>query len=157
MTSLRAGIINFEESYDTKDWDRLRRCIASELRIDYREIIGKLWEYMPAADYVAMISTPAVLGSPLLKTQHFVGATKWEKVSDAEIIGHHQLRVPHIKVSDANPPVEEKKGHAHSYNQHWYRKIDGVWKFAGLRPEVRFGEYDMKGIFESGRQSVISK
>lgn len=126
-------------------------------QIDYRDVLGKLWESMPAADYVAMISSPAVLGNPLLRTQHFVGATKWEKISDTEILGHHQLRVPHIKLSDASPPVEEIKGHAHSYNQHWYRKIDGVWKFAGLRPEVRFGEYDMKGIFDSGRQSVASE
>ena len=45
------------------------------------------------------------------------------------------------------------KGHAHSMNQHWYRKIDGVWKFAGLNPDIRWGEYDFDRVFAGGRDS----
>ena len=43
------------------------------------------------------------------------------------------------------------KGHAHGTNQHWYRKVDGLWKFAGLAPEIKWGEFDFDKIFESGR------
>jgi scytalone dehydratase len=53
-----------------------------------------MWEAMPADEYITMASDPTVLGNPLLKTQHFVGLTKWEKTSDDEITGYHQLRVP---------------------------------------------------------------
>lgn len=99
-----------------------------------------------------MASDPKVLGNPLLKTQHFIGGTRWEKVSDDEIIGWHQLRVPHQKYTDATMTEVAVKGHAHSTNQHWYRKIDGVWKFAGLNPEIRWSEFDFDRVFAEGRE-----
>ncbi|KAL9623935.1 MAG: hypothetical protein Q9160_001927 [Pyrenula sp. 1 TL-2023] len=98
-----------------------------------------------------MASSPNVLGDPLLRTQHFIGGTKWEKASDDEVIGWHQLRVPHVRFSDATLKTEVAKGHAHSANQHWYKKVDGVWKFAGLRPDIRWAEHDFDSIFASGR------
>lgn len=108
---------------------------------------------MPAKDFLAMASDPHVLGDKTLKTQHFCGASKWEKVSDDEIIGWHQLRVPHQRYTDETMTTVLMKGHAHSTNQHWYKKIDGVWKFAGLNPDIRWGEYDFDKIFEAGRES----
>ena len=46
----------------------------------------------------------------------------------------------------------EFKGHAHGSNVHWYEKTeDGVWKFAGLKPEIRWGEFEFERIFETGR------
>lgn len=107
---------------------------------------------MPASDFIAMISAPTVLGNPLLRTQHFIGGTRWEKVSDTEVIGHHQLRVPHQKYRDADMTEVVVKGHAHSYNKHWYRKVDGVWKFAGLAPDIRWSEYDFDRVFADGRE-----
>lgn len=111
---------------------------------------------MPAADFLAMISAPAVLGNPLLRTQHFVGASRWERVADDEVVGHHQLRVPHQVYTDASLRAVRVKGHAHSYNRHWYRRVDGVWKFAGLAPEIRWSEYDFEGVFASGRAAFGS-
>lgn len=112
---------------------------------------------MPAAEFLAMISDPSVLGNPLLRTQHFVGGSRWEKVSDTEVIGHHQLRVPHQIYTDASLKEVKVKGHAHSYNKHWYRKgSDGVWKFAGLAPEIRWSEYDFEKVFASGRDEFGS-
>jgi scytalone dehydratase len=127
------------------------------LQIDYRSFLDKLWEAMPAEEFVAMASDPKVLGNPLLKTQHFIGGTKWEKVSDEEIIGWHQLRVPHQKYTDATMCEVAVKGHAHSTNQHWYRKIDGEWKFAGLNPEIRWSEFDFDKVFEEGRENFGEK
>jgi len=104
-----------------------------------------------------MASDPKVLGNPLLKTQHFIGGTKWEKVSEDEIIGWHQLRVPHQKYTDATMSEVAVKGHAHSTNQHWYKKIDGEWKFAGLNPEIRWSEFDFDKVFEEGREELGEK
>jgi scytalone dehydratase len=112
---------------------------------------------MPAAEFIAMISSPSVLGNPLLKTQHFIGGTRWEKVSDTEAIGYHQLRVPHQKYTDAGMKEVAVKGHAHSANQHWYRKVDGVWKFAGLLPDIRWSEYEFEKVFEGGREELGEK
>ncbi|KAK2626028.1 hypothetical protein QTJ16_004290 [Diplocarpon rosae] len=121
--------------------------------IDYRSFLDKLWEAMPSDEFVAMVSSPAVLGNPLLRTQHFIGGTRWEKVSADEIVGWHQLRVPHQKYRDAALTEVAVKGHAHSTNQHWYRRIDGVWKFAGLSPDIRWSEYDFDKVFEEGREA----
>lgn len=123
------------------------------MRIDYRSFLDKMWEAMPADEYVAMASDPHVLGDPLLKTQHFIGASRWEKVSDTEVVGWHQLRVPHQRYTDDTRTEVAIKGHAHGTNQHWYRKIDGLWKFAGLAPEIRWGEFDFEKVFASGRDT----
>ena len=112
---------------------------------------------MSADDFITMIKSPNVLGDPLLKTQHFIGGTRWEKVSEQEIVGHHQLRVPHQRYTDATMTTVKTKGHAHSTNKHWYKKVDGVWKFAGLTPDIRWGEYDFDRIFEDGREGFSKK
>ncbi|KAK4246168.1 Scytalone dehydratase [Corynascus novoguineensis] len=140
------------ESYDSKDWDRLKKCIAPTLRVDYRSFLDKSWEALPAEEFIAMISDKSVLGNPLLRTQHFIGgASKWEKVSDSEIIGYHQLRVPHQVYTDEKLEKVEVKGHCHGYNTHYYRKVNGVWKFAGLKPHIRWTEYNFDKVFVSGR------
>lgn len=124
------------------------------VQIDYRSFLNKLWEAMPAEDFITMISDQSVLGNPLLRTQHFMsGASKWEKVSETEVIGHHQLRVPHQVYTDATLQHVEVKGHAHSYNTHYYRKVEGVWKFAGLNPNIRWSEDDFDKVFATGRDS----
>merc|ERR1739840_44055 len=74
------------DSYDSKDWKRLEKIIAPTLRIDYRSFLNKIWEAMPADEFIGMISSPLVLGDKTLMTQHFCGASKFEKVSDDEII-----------------------------------------------------------------------
>nr|WKV34989.1 scytalone dehydratase [Nigrospora oryzae] len=150
---LTTCLVDWADSYDSKNWDRLRTCIAPTLRIDYRSFLDKLWEAMPAEEFISMISSKDVLGDPLLMTQHFIGGTKWEKVSDDEVIGTHQLRVPHQRFTDATRTKVAVKGHAHSTNIHWYKKVNGVWKFAGLNPEIRWGEYDFDKVFESGRDA----
>jgi len=149
---LNHALFEWADSYDAKDWARLSRCVAPTLRIDYRSFLGKMWEAMPAADFVAMASDPAVLGNPLLMTQHFIGGSRWEKVSDTEVVGYHQLRVPHQRYTDETRSEVAIKGHAHSHNTHWYRKVDGVWKFAGLCPDIRWGEYDFERVFAEGRE-----
>jgi scytalone dehydratase len=49
------------------------------------------------------------------------------------------------------------KGHAHSFNTHWYKKVNGVWKFAGLNPDIRWFEYDFDKVFASGREQMGEK
>jgi scytalone dehydratase len=110
---------------------------------------------MPADEFVAMVSDKSVLGNPLLRTQHFIGgASKWEKVSDTEVVGYHQLRVPHQMYTDATLSEVSVKGHAHSHNTHYYRKIDGVWKFAGLNPNIRWTEHEFDQVFADGREKL---
>jgi len=60
--------------------------------------------------------------------------------------------VAHQRYTDETRTEVAVKGHAHGSNQHWYRKIDGVWKFAGLAPIIRWGEFDFDKVFASGRE-----
>ena len=34
----------------------------------------------------------------------------------------------------------------------WYRKVDGVWKFAGIEPDIRWSKYDHDKIFQEGEE-----
>ncbi|RMZ78050.1 hypothetical protein DV737_g4012, partial [Chaetothyriales sp. CBS 132003] len=140
-----------------QDWTRLSKIIAPTVRIDYRSFLNKLWPAMPAADFIAMISSSQVLGDKTLKTQHFCGASKFEKVADDEIIGWHQLYVPHQRYTDETLSKVLLMGHAHSTNQHWYKKVDGVWKFAGLNPDIRWFEHDFDKVFAEGRENLGEK
>ncbi|KAK6837022.1 scytalone dehydratase [Apiospora arundinis] len=147
------ALYEWVESYDTKDWKRLSGCIASKVRIDYRAFLGKLWEAMPAEEYLAMASDPKVLGNPRLKTQHLVGAAaKWVQTGVDEITGYAQMRVAHQKYADDALTEVAVKGHGHGKSTIWYRR-DGPgapWKFAGIEPDIRWSEYNHDKIFEDG-------
>ncbi|KAL9127141.1 MAG: hypothetical protein Q9217_003931 [Psora testacea] len=103
---------------------------------------------MSANDFVRMASDPGFLGDPLVKTQHLLGQTWWEKISDDEVIGHHQLRAAHNRFTDLTFQRVDRRGHGQSSNEHFYKKVDGVWKFAGIRPNPRWNEYDFEQIFK---------
>lgn len=112
---------------------------------------------MPANDFVDMALDPKFIGNPRLKTQHLVGASKWLKTSEVEITGHHQMRVAHQKYADDRMSEVMVKGHAHGKGTVWYRKVDGLWKFAGIEPDIRWSEFDHDKIFEEGEEKFGEK
>ena len=99
---------------------------------------------------MGVISHAGFLGDPLIHTQHHLGASKWEKLSEEEVIGHHQLRAAHQRYTGPDKQTVENKGHGHALIKHWYRKVDGEWKLAGLRPSVRWNEFEFEKIFKGG-------
>lgn len=103
---------------------------------------------MSADDYMAMVTHPGFLGDPTVKTQHLLGQTWWEKISDTEVIGHHQLRAAHQVYTDVDLKEVKLRGHGHATNEHYYRKVNGVWKFAGLKPNVRWNELRFDDVFK---------
>jgi scytalone dehydratase len=103
---------------------------------------------MPAQEFLGMASNERVLGNQRLKTQHFVGATKWVQNSEDEITGYHQMRVAHQKYADDDLKEVAVKGHAHGKATIWYRKVDGDWRFAGIQPDIHWSEYDHEKIWE---------
>lgn len=156
--ALNAVLFEWADAYDSKDWDRLSRVLAPTLNVDYRSFLDQHWPAMPKSEFLSLISSPSVLGSRSLRTQHFIGASRWVKVADDEVLGYHQLRVPHQKYrsDDCKEGDVLVKGHAHSTNVHWYKKVDGVWKFAGLAPDIRWTEYDFEKVFEHGRTELVA-
>jgi len=107
--------------------------------------MGKTWEAMPAAEFVGMASSPKFLGNARIKTQHLIGAGRYVRTGEDEMTGFHQMRVAHQKYKDDGLTEVLCKGHAHGKATVRYRRVGGLWKFAGLTPEIRWaeGEYDL--------------
>jgi len=118
------------------------------LQVDYTEVNGHKWDSMPAEDFVGIMSHIGFVGDPLVHTQHHIGASKWQKISEDEVIGHHQLRAAHQRYTSRDLRVVENKGHGHAMVKHVYRKVGGEWKLAGLRPTVRWNEFEFEKIFK---------
>lgn len=58
-------------------------------QVDYSIVGYTLFENMPAEEFIGMVSSLEFLGDPLVRTQHLMGAAKYERISDTEIVGHH--------------------------------------------------------------------
>ncbi|KAH7133862.1 Scytalone dehydratase [Dactylonectria macrodidyma] len=147
--AMEMAAITFEwgDSYDTKDWDRLRRILAPELVVDYSDVIGKKWDSMTAEDFVTFVSDPNLLGDSLVHTQHFIGGSKYNLVFDDLATGIHQIRAAHQRYTGPDKQTVESKGHGHAVVSHTYRKIGGEWKLAGIKPSVYWNEFDFDKVF----------
>jgi scytalone dehydratase len=121
--------------------------LADRLKIDYRAVNSQLFEAITAPEFIAMVSSEHFLGNPRVRTQHFIGASRWEQTSSDEITGHHQMRVAHQKYADDALQEVLLKGHGHGGATIQFLRVDGVWKFAGLVPDIRWGEYDLDKVF----------
>lgn len=59
------------------------------------------------------------------------------------------MRVAHQKYKDDDLKEVSLKGHVHGIGTITYRKVDGVWKFGGIEPGVRWFEYDFDKLFHA--------
>jgi scytalone dehydratase len=147
LLECQSAMFEWAESFDTKDWDRLSKCIAPKLYLDYRAVMGKIWEQMAAEEFVGMVSNAHFLGNPRIKTQHLIGAGQWVQVGMDEIIAFNQMRVAHQKYVDDELKEVLYTGHAHGKATIRFRRVDTEWKFAGLTPDIRWAEGEYAKIF----------
>ncbi|MCJ1412856.1 hypothetical protein MMC19_006956 [Ptychographa xylographoides] len=123
--AITALVYEWADSYDNKDWTRLSKILAPTLLIDYSIVGHSRIEDMPAKEFLGMMSAPQFLGDPLIRTQHMMGASKYERLSETEVVGHHQIRAAHQRYTGPDKLKVENKGHGHSHIDHWYRRVDG--------------------------------
>jgi scytalone dehydratase len=143
--TIRNIAFEWSESYDNKDWDRLRNILAPATRLDFRSLRADLHDNLSPDDYVAILSSMKFLGDDRLKTQHFLGASKWEVLDDGSVKVEHQIRVAHQRYKTKECTDVVNKGHGHGVTQHVYKKFDGVWKLASVAPGLNWFEYDLFG------------
>ncbi|KAH0848897.1 hypothetical protein AYO21_10635 [Fonsecaea monophora] len=117
------------------------------VQIDYDKVNNAKFTDLPAEKYIAMMSDPLFLGDELVASQHLIGATKWEKVSDVEMVSHHQSRAAHQRFEDVRRRDVAVKGHGHGTVTTFYKKIDGQWKWAGIKTKVIWNEFDFEHVF----------
>ena len=93
-----------------------------------------------------MMRNPLFLGDPNIDSQHMLGLSKWERISDTEIVSQHQSRAAHVRWNEGRKTVAVK-GHGHGLVTMTYKKVDGVWKWAGIKTKVRFNEHEFEKVF----------
>lgn len=93
-----------------------------------------------------MMKNPLFLGDPNIDSQHLLALSKWEKISDTEIVSHHQSRAAHMRWEEGRKKIAAK-GHGHGLVITTYRKVDGVWKWAGIKTKVRWNEHEFEKVF----------
>ncbi|MCJ1327337.1 hypothetical protein MMC10_004006 [Thelotrema lepadinum] len=147
INGLQKCLFDWADSYDQKDWTRLSNNVAPTIDLDYTHLGKPHWPSMPAAEYVSLVSAPTFIGSPFVMGQHLVGSSYWEVVGPDEVVGRHQIRVAHQVYTDASLGEVKIAGHAHASNVHRYRKIDNVWKLAGLKPKLLWGAGELERIW----------
>lgn len=54
----------------------------------------------PANYFITVIGHPLLSGDANIDSQHMLGVSKREKISDTEIVSHHQSRVAHMRYND---------------------------------------------------------
>lgn len=132
------------EAYDFKNWSLLRSILGDELIIDYSNIFGGTAKKMNCDDFVSFMSGPHLLGKSNIKTQHLLGAHRFESLGD-EIIGFYQIRAFHGKM-DGNVCIQEAVGS--NILEHTYAKIGDQWKIVGIKPgPMIFMTGDIKSLF----------
>ena len=142
---IELGNLVFEwvQSYDTKDWERLKQCLAPSTRLDYRSVQGELLENLTPAEFANNVQ--GFIQEKRLMTQHLIGASRWEYPSKEAAKGWHQLRVAHQRYADDELTTVVNKGHGYGFVEHSYLKVDGKWKIEGCKPILAWSEYDLFG------------
>lgn len=109
---------------------------------------------MESDAFISMMRSPDLVGDPLVHTQHLLGAVSYEYISENETTAIHQIRAAHQRYSDDTLATVAHRGHGYGRIQHWYKRVGGTWKLAGLRPEMYWTEHDFSKIFP--RQNAAS-
>lgn len=62
------------------------------MQVDYSIIGHQCFPHMKPEEFISMMSSPKLLGDPLVHTQHLLGAAKYEWVSETEIVAVYHIR-----------------------------------------------------------------
>lgn len=110
---------------------------------------------MPTEQFTSFLASDAILGDPRMKTQHFLGTARWEKLSEDSIHVAHQSRVKHQRYKDLELTEVANKGHGHGVTQLWYRRVEGGgWKVSGCTVDLEWTEYDFWGTVDPSKAVI---
>lgn len=75
-----------------------------------------------------MVSGDRMLGSPLLRTQHLIGASKWKKSLDTAVIAYYQLHSSQTWYENVGFKVIKDESTRRVTIRHTFWYINGTWK-----------------------------
>jgi scytalone dehydratase len=81
---------------------------------------------------------------------HHVGASKFERTGPDTVTGHHQVFVKYKRYRSMVKKEDEVEatGEGLTMMLHYYQKVDGNWKLAGVKPQVRMSQFNFPEIFK---------
>jgi scytalone dehydratase len=109
--------------------------------------MGTKFEKMPKADFLKRATNPTNLGG-LIDCSHIIGSSQYEKLSDNEALGHHQIYVRYVRWTDDEKKTVEVASEGLIIMTHSYEKFDGGWKLVGTCPQPRLGDLNAGKIFK---------
>jgi scytalone dehydratase len=162
--------ITFEwaDSYDSKQFDRMEKILAPKVtvrsqgktspsflqsgysdiptkKLDYSEAFGTVYRDMPASSFVKMSSNPNRLGG-IVDCIHHVGASKYDRTGPDTVTGYHQVRTEYKRWKTMEKKEVEATGQGLTIMLHYYQRVNGEWKLAGVKPLTRSNEFNFERI-----------
>lgn len=122
---------------------------ADHHQLDYSEqTLGVKFD-LTAKEFLQLSDNKNRLGG-LVDCIHHVGASKFERTGKDTITGHHQIRVEYkrYRTMEKKETEVEARGHGLTMMLHYYKKVDGKWKLAGVKPQKRLDEFNFPQIFK---------
>ena len=144
VQACEATIFDWAEAADTKNFAQFQKVFAPRLDYDYTSLGATAAKDTPKTELIDWAT--GILKNPKMKTQHLIGVSKWELISDTEIVGHHQISAAHYLYHDEACKDLHMVGVGRATNDYTYKKIDGEWLIAGLTVNVRFSDPDLGKI-----------
>ncbi|OCL15441.1 Scytalone dehydratase, partial [Glonium stellatum] len=81
---------------------------------------------------------------------HHISRSKFVKTSADEVTGYHQVRTEYKRYTSMDKKEIEATGQDLTMMLHFYKRIDGKWKLAGVKPTGRMSEFNFEKIFTAG-------
>ncbi len=126
-------VTTFANSFDLKDWDELRRCLAEDILVDYSDLRGTPPERLSATEYVRSRQTAL----EELQTLHLLSNQEIE-------LGRRKARSRTAFVIYRRAPSEQgvRKFDTYGYYEHDFCKTEDGWKICAIRQRVLWNEGD---------------
>ncbi|KAJ6021375.1 NTF2-like protein [Penicillium herquei] len=135
-------LFDWAESLDTKNWDKLDSLFTRSITVDYGGVVGFENVSTPKG-FIESLAHPASLGKDAISTQHFVGATKWEEVSEKKWVVTYQIRVAHWHSKQG---ADVRNANGYGLNTMEFELTEEGWKIVHLKVRPRMMEGDIAAV-----------
>ena len=137
------------EACDTKNFSKLISILAPTVLVDYTGArLDTAPRTLTSSTFASALARPERLGNAALRTQHLLGAVKWEEPEHGALHGTFQIRAAHQLLADEHLDVI-KEGHDHGVVRLRFVKVAGSWKISGVKPDIWWSEGDLVKLFQS--------
>jgi scytalone dehydratase len=86
---------------------------------------------------------------------HHIGGSKYDRTGPDTVTGYHQVRIEYKRWKTMEKKEVEVEGQGLTMMLHYYQKINGVWKLAGVKPTGRLSNFNFEKIFRRDTSSKL--